>query len=339
MKKYFLGGKGKFYKAQLHAHSTVSDGILTPQQLKDAYMVRGYSILAFSDHEILVPHNELSDENFLAITAYEQSVNERFDGTEFQFLKCYHLNFISKDKDRSWTPCYNKDNVAWLEKLHPQTTDEQKQIHYPIAYNNAQLNDMLQKAKEHGFLVVLNHPSWSQQSYVDYIDLDGLWGVEVYNHSAAVNGFYDTIIPFEDLLKAGKDVVPISADDMHDFLGAFGSFTMIEAESLDYDCVLRSMEDKRLYASNGPTIDELFVEDGKLTLRCSKVSEAVLRTERRWIKCTRGENLTEVTFDISEWLAGNKRMQERKRAYIRLAIKDKNGKMAWTRAYFEDEFE
>ena len=33
MRKYLFGEKGNFYKANLHCHSTVSDGALTPEEL------------------------------------------------------------------------------------------------------------------------------------------------------------------------------------------------------------------------------------------------------------------------------------------------------------------
>ena len=79
MRKYLLPENGTFYKANLHSHSTVSDGTLTPAEMKKAYMERGYSILAYTDHEILADHSELSDEHFLAITGYELSINERGD--------------------------------------------------------------------------------------------------------------------------------------------------------------------------------------------------------------------------------------------------------------------
>ena len=36
MKKDLLG-KGRFYKANLHAHTTISDGKFTPHELKDKY--------------------------------------------------------------------------------------------------------------------------------------------------------------------------------------------------------------------------------------------------------------------------------------------------------------
>ena len=65
MRIYLLPQEGAFYKANMHSHSTLSDGSLTPEEIKAAYQEKGYQIFAFSDHRKLIPHPELKDENFL----------------------------------------------------------------------------------------------------------------------------------------------------------------------------------------------------------------------------------------------------------------------------------
>jgi len=80
MRKYLISDQGKFYKANLHSHSTFSDGKLTPAQMKDLYQKHGYSIVAFTDHDIFLPHQELTDENFVAINGYEVAINNNYDG-------------------------------------------------------------------------------------------------------------------------------------------------------------------------------------------------------------------------------------------------------------------
>ena len=37
MKKYLLPKDGTFYKANLHCHTTLSDGHLTPEEVKEIY--------------------------------------------------------------------------------------------------------------------------------------------------------------------------------------------------------------------------------------------------------------------------------------------------------------
>jgi predicted metal-dependent phosphoesterase TrpH len=95
MKKYLLPKEGNFYKANMHMHTTISDGKMTPEETKEAFLKEGYSIVAFTDHEIMVPHPELTDENFIALTSVEISINERRN-IPFIFTKTYHLNLYSK---------------------------------------------------------------------------------------------------------------------------------------------------------------------------------------------------------------------------------------------------
>ena len=71
MRKYLLSESGSFYKANLHCHTTFSDGKLTPAEVKEVYKKLGYSIVAYTDHDILVPHDELNDEGFLALHGFE----------------------------------------------------------------------------------------------------------------------------------------------------------------------------------------------------------------------------------------------------------------------------
>ena len=77
MRKYLLPESGNFYKANLHCHSTVSDGAFTPEQIKDIYKAAGYSVVAYSDHNVLIDHSELDDEDFLTLTAVEIDVKKK----------------------------------------------------------------------------------------------------------------------------------------------------------------------------------------------------------------------------------------------------------------------
>ena len=72
MIKYLLGGKGQFYKANLHSHTTLSDGLLTPEEVKALYKEHGYSIVAFTDHDILIPHKDLKDDSFLPLNGLDR---------------------------------------------------------------------------------------------------------------------------------------------------------------------------------------------------------------------------------------------------------------------------
>ena len=51
MKKYLLPEGGKFYKANLHCHTTVSDGKMTPEEIKKYYkiLIRKYKYVIIEE--------------------------------------------------------------------------------------------------------------------------------------------------------------------------------------------------------------------------------------------------------------------------------------------------
>ena len=174
--KYLLGKIGNFYKANLHTHTVISDGHFTPEEIKKKYSEKGYSVVAFTDHNVIVTHNDLSDGNFLAITALEINVNDGYPN--HQFDKTYHLNFYSKDKNKTVAAVFNDRKIG---NSYDYVTEEMRKNKYDAKYSAESINEMIRRMNADGFLTVYNHPVWSLQNYTDYIDLNGLWGVEVHN--------------------------------------------------------------------------------------------------------------------------------------------------------------
>lgn len=89
---YLLPETGRFYKANLHSHTVISDGRLTPEEAKEHYKKHGYQIMAFTDHRIYRNHEELNDEEFLALAAVEVDINEVSSDRLRPEDKTYHIN-------------------------------------------------------------------------------------------------------------------------------------------------------------------------------------------------------------------------------------------------------
>ena len=66
MKKYLLPQSGNFYKANLHAHTNMSDGLDSPEKVKEIFSSMGYSIVAYTDHDVFVDRSHLCDDNFFS---------------------------------------------------------------------------------------------------------------------------------------------------------------------------------------------------------------------------------------------------------------------------------
>ena len=100
MKKILFGAKQNFYKGNMHCHSNLSDGKLTPLELKNAYKAKGYSILAITDHEFLNNNSYLDDEDFLTITSTEVAIKqfENVSTLKNFNMKVCHLNLYAKEQ-------------------------------------------------------------------------------------------------------------------------------------------------------------------------------------------------------------------------------------------------
>jgi histidinol phosphatase-like PHP family hydrolase len=66
--KHLLPKVERYFKTNLHTHSTVSDGKLTPAELKEAYMALGYQVLSLTDHNVIVDYSAMNEPDFLFLT-------------------------------------------------------------------------------------------------------------------------------------------------------------------------------------------------------------------------------------------------------------------------------
>ncbi len=315
-----LPSEGKFYKANLHSHTTHSDGKMTPEESKKAHMEHGYSVVAFTDHDVYVNHKELTDENFVAIAAYEIGINQFPDRVRrFQGIKTYHINFY--------------DKRPWENEEEKKKTILPEQRYDDINYINSFIYEMNKK----GFLSCYNHPYWSLQDCTDYVKLRGLWAMEIYNYGCEIDGLYGYHPQsYDEMLRGGARLFCVSTDDNHNgypldsqYSDSFGGFTIIKAQKLDYESIIDAMEKGHFYSSMGPEIKELYIEDNKLFIKCSPVEKIYVSTMER--KCyykiaEKGE-----TIDCAEFeLIGNE-------GYFRVTCRDEKGLYANSNAYFIDE--
>lgn len=334
MKKHLLVQKNA-YKANMHMHTTVSDGRMTPEETKQAYLDAGYSIVAFTDHEVIAPQNHLRDEHFLPITSYEVAVNESQPGKAYEHIRTYHINLFSKDPEQTFSSAFSASHVMTRSKAF--VPHGMEKLECPKEYSVDCINSIIEKARKEGFLVSYNHPVWSLQSYPDYAGLKGLWGVELHNTGCVHHGYVDTPQPLEDLLRAGERVFPLATDDAHSLQDCFGGWIWVLADRLEYADVMEALEKGDFYASTGPEIREISLDEGILTVRTSSAVTVDVATDRRvYMRRGDGKNeITEASFDLTGWMERNPDALHA--PYFRVTVQDASGAHAWSRAYFLDE--
>lgn len=290
MKKYLLPKDGTFFKANLHTHSTISDGQYTPSELKELYKNKGYSILSLTDHDLFINHKDLTDDSFLFISGVEFGTNK--DNVPWPSYTTYHLNFFAKDKNRD------------------------KFFDFEISYDYNVINELIKKANNEGFFVQYNHPRWSYQTINDFGHLEGLWGFEVYNHGCEIDmndGYGD--YEYESYCRLNVDKLnefplPSATDDNHNYNkgddnprnDSFGGFDMIKATSLTYENIIDAMEKGHMYASTGPEIKVLYIENNIIHIETSPCSAIFMLTENRntYYKRSNNDDITSLDIPLYE---------------------------------------
>lgn len=329
----------KFYKANLHTHTTISDGKMTPEEVRDLYKEKGYSILAITDHSVIVEHNDLSQDDFLMLTGVEIDMDDRDDPAGDTRGRQRHMCLLSKTPHNNWLPYKDPEPK-------PSSVPYEQFIDYggmSREYSVENTNRVIAACNEHGYLVTYNHPCWSLEHYPDYAPLEGLWGMEYRNSGSFIQGYDENNgRVYDDFLCQGKRLVPVCADDTHRKIRTDGrssvdkAWTMVGAEKLCYESVITALEKGKLYSSCGPEIYELCWDGQNIHVKCSPCARIQVLTQTRAAAVAEVPGQTEAQLDMSRWL---KLSQNPKNSWLRVIVTDEAGLYAVTRAYFMDEME
>ena len=339
MKQYFISKEMPQYRANLHSHSTLSDGHLTPEELKEIYKSQGYSILAITDHELPKSHFHMSEKDFLLLTGYEAFIrpnpNYVFDPYEVEV----HLNFFAKEPDNETVICYNKASNKFFPKnkidpdrMHRAGSERQRE--YSVEY----LNEFIRTAVENGYLVSYNHPAWSMEDEDRILAYENIFSLEIDNYSSfRANAIEHAGALYDKMLRRRKQIFCHAGDDNHNSQplsspknDSFGAWTMILAKELTYPSVIEAMECGNMYASTGPRLDEISVEDGVVHIECSPAKRIILFSGSKsphYVIAEEGESVTSADLPLDEIAP-----------YFRVSVVDEYGRRASSRGFFRSEY-
>ena len=312
------------YKTEMHCHSTCSDGKYTPAELKNIYRERGYSAVCFTDHDVFIPHNDLTDENFVALNGYELFIPDLSDNPKVAVGKQLHLNFLALSPKKEKMLFYNPDYIytpngrKLIGKIKYQGSSKEDRFFEPHWINNA-----IKKANLNGFAVTFNHPVWSCAYPNDYLSLEGLTAMEIWNSFQEDGG------AVREMVYEGKEILSIAANDFHKFREGEQSILAaiyIQAEKLTYGQLVKNFLNGNYYSSCGPIISELYIDDDRLHLVCSKVKSVMLITPS--IDC-RSIQATDGYIEQADFV-----LNAHDKKVFFLVLTDEYGRKAWTNPIF-----
>lgn len=332
MRKYLISEKGQFYKANLHTHTTLSDGKLTPEQVKEAYSSLGYSIVAYTDHDLFICHNDLTDDKFLALNGFEWEIYEEPYTKGKRDTRAMHACVIARSPDTTTPVGYHR------EKYYIQDNYENRKLvkfdknepDFERDYSAECINSFFKMAKDKGFFVTYNHPTWNGETSEQYLSYENMHAFEIFN-TGCYNGGYDEYNPrvFDDFLRSGKKIYCIAADDMHKPTEVGGGWVCIKAEKLDYTAIMKALISGQFYSSNGMEIKNIYIEDDLVTIETSPAKQIIMSCGIRRLSSKKnadGSLVETATFKVYPY-----------DKYIRFTVRGENGTWANSNAYFTDE--
>lgn len=313
------------YKGNLHAHSTVSDGRLSPAKVVADFRAHGYQFLCLSEHDRFTDFSgEFDDGEFIILPGLEASAVLYDDIHARNRLKVHHMHGILGTDDMVEAA---PEHFSHGEYLHPI---ERFGTWDGLAVAQ-QLGDYL---AAHGCAVAYNHPIWSRIDPADVIGLKGIFGIEVYNYDTENEGGDGADTVYWDLmLRRGQRVGGIAADDSHhvaEFDDVFGGWVVVCAPELTRDAIVRALMAGEYYSSAGPEVRSWGVRNGRVWIDCSPCERVTLVAGgpiggNRTIIAPAGELLERAEFA----LRGGE-------TYVRVECTDARGRRAWTNALFAD---
>lgn len=237
-----------WYKGNLHTHTTLSDGVHTPDEVIEIYRAKGYDFLALTDHRRLSMPETVRG---MLMTG----------GVEFDYMlddECIHIVGIG---------------LRSAPELNP-----------PMCGQCAQ--QAIDAINAHGGFAILAHPSWSMNTLAGTLPLRDLGAMEIFNSTsdAPWNPVRGDASQFVDLTYTrGKYTPLVASDDSHSYTGEHTrSFTWVNARELTLDSILEALRAGRMFASQGPRFTQIEYDGGVLSVDCEPVVRAVVYSNLPW---------------------------------------------------------
>ena len=293
---------GRFWRGNLHTHSTLSDGALEPDQVINAYQSAGYDFMCLSDHFWGKYDWPVADTRPLRRNDFTTIIGAELHAPMTSTGELWHI--LANGLPLDFEPAReDEDGIA-----------------------------LARRAADSGAFVTIAHPAWSQLTIEDGRACDIAHSVEVYNHGCAVeNARGDGFYLLDQLLTEGRRLSAIATDDAHfrdHDHDAFGGWTMVRTESLDPEALVEALKAGAFYSSQGPQIHALDLNGRELTIECSPVNAITVVGGTSRTVSTTGRSITRATLDLSkldnDWLACPPSK------WLRLVVRDEHGKSAWT---------
>lgn len=282
--------EGRWYRGNLHTHTSVFDGDLSPEEMVEKYRAAGYDFIVITDHYAVTPVDGLGDENLLVLTG-EEVAHSPFELVAINIRESITTQGL-EDPAGVFAEIRRQGGIVYLP--HPRGYD----------------------------------PSTGGAVWRDKEILDGVFAVEIYNASMeAAFGKGEAATLWGEILRTGRRIHGVAADDAHWHFNdhrphdVARAFVMVRARDLSGPSVTDALTAGAFYSSTGLLIEDIDVGAGHVTVTCPQA-----RTITSLTNGVFGQRRTRLEKPISP---ARFEVPERAR-YLRVECEDDGGRRAWT---------
>ncbi|MFY8145818.1 MAG: PHP domain-containing protein, partial [Rhodobacter sp.] len=260
---------GRFWRGNLHTHSTRSDGVLDPEEVCRRYRAEGYDFLALTDHFIgrygypIVDTLPFRTNSFTTILGAELHSGAMANG------ELWHILAVGLPPD--FAPSHSPD-------FRPVEGQESGAA-------------LAARAVAAGAFVAVAHPQWSGMTQDDARSIMAAHAVEIYNHGCAegcdrADGFGIADL----LLSEGRRLSLIATDDAHfSEPDHFGGWVMVKARANEPEALLDALKAGHFYSSQGPELRDVRITADAVEVECSAVRSVIVQGAGSAAKAVHGQ--------------------------------------------------
>jgi hypothetical protein len=295
-----LSGPGRFFRGNLHTHSTLSDAIRSPEDVCTLYREGGYDFISLTDH-------------FLPKYGFPIADTRDFRTNRFTTILGAEVHAPSTELGEMWHIL----SVGLPLDFEPTTAAETGP-------------ELAARCVAAGAFVALPHPAWNGMTVGDADAIPCAHAVELYNHTSHVEEDRgDGTVMLDALLSKGRRIWGCATDDAHfkrnDW---FGGWVMVKSETLEPEALVEALKAGRFYSSQGPEIHALQVSSTEVIVECSPASSIIALGRGSAGAFSTGPGQRSARLPLDKF---------RKGGWLRVVVVDEAGRRAWSNPVWLDD--
>jgi hypothetical protein len=284
---------GRFFRGNLHCHSSESDGRLAVADLIARYRALGYDFLAGTDHLEGFEHWAGGWAGKRLSKVVDTDV---FQDSSFITLLGAEMHGPGTLRAGVGTSATGATGEPWhilAVGLPPDFRGRPGETGPSLAGRAAAV----------GAFVALAHPSWYGLTIEEALGVPDADAVEIFNYSTELhNDRGDGTQLLDALLTSGERALAIAADDSHGEINDFGgAWLNVHALDLTRHNILRSLKRGWFYSSSGPTLHDVRIEGDQVVIRCSPVNAIMLTGRGALCERKLGEALVHARLSVEKF--------------------------------------